>query len=134
MATRRHMLSADLAGYSHRSTPRKQRTFNYTDVFFFQDGGLWNKSRHYRPQPQSPQLQWIGKYFIPMGSQPFHPDKANYVLEHEIAKYAQPFIYQVLWTDAEGRLRSQPEDRWRPGRLNVYVNAQTGIIQDVEYF
>ena len=134
MATRRDLLSADLAGYSHRSTPRKQRTYNYTDVFFFQDGGIWNKSRHYRPRPESPELKWIGKYFIPIGSQPFHPERDNYVMEHDIAMMARPNIYQVLWTDAEGRLRSQPEARWRPGRMNVYVNAVTSIVENVEFF
>lgn len=134
MATRRHMLSSDLAGYSHRSTPRKQRTYNYTDQFFFQEGGIWNKNRYYRPKGGSPELEWIGKYFIPMGAQPARPDVPNYAMEHEIAMWARPNIYQVIYVDDEGNFRTQPEAAWRPGRLNIMVNMNTDKIVDVQYF
>lgn len=133
MTTRRHLMTADLAGYSHSFTPRKQRTYEYTGQFF-QGGGIWNKNRYYRPKQDSPQMQWIGKYFIPWGSQPANRDADNYVTEYEIAMYARPNIFQVLWTDAEGMLKSLPEAELRPGRMNIFVNAATNIISDVQYF
>jgi hypothetical protein len=127
------MMVADLAGYSSQFSPRKQRTFEYTGQFF-QGGGIWNKNRYYTPQPDSPEMKWIGKYFIPWGSQPANPNASNYVLEHEMAEWAKPYIYQVLWTDGEGNLKSLPEAELRPGRMNVFVNAVTNIISDVQYF
>jgi hypothetical protein len=128
------MLSSDRAGYSHRFTPRKQRTYEYTTQFFFQDGGIWNKNRYYRPAGKSPELQWIGKYFIPMGSQPARPEKDNYAMEYDIAQWANPNIYQVIYVDDDGNFRSQPEASWRPGRLNIMVNVNTDLITDVQYF
>jgi len=133
MATRRHLLPSDLAGYSHRFSPRKQRTYEYT-AHFFQDGGIWNKNRYYRPKPQSPELEWIGKYFIPWGSQPANPNADNYITEYDIALYARPNIYQVLWTDANGELRTLPEAKLRPGRMNIFVNVSTMKVSDVQYF
>jgi hypothetical protein len=133
MAYRRAFLSADLNGYSHIFSPRKRRTHEYTGIFF-QDGGIWNKNRYYRPKPDSPEMKWIGKYFIPDGAQPYDRNTDNYVMEHDIALFARPYVYQVIYVDDEGNFRSQPEAAWRPGRLNVMVNAKTNIIADIQYF
>ena len=133
MSARRHLTRPDGFSYSHIFSPRKQRTYEYTRLTWA-DGGTWNKNRHYRPSPQSPELKWIGKYFIPMGSRPYNENADNYVMEHDIALWARPNIYQVIYADANGSFISKPDSMWRPGRLNVIVNASDNTIMDISYF
>lgn len=126
----------------HVHTPYKQRTYLSAGTSTsYQDSMLYGRKLE---NPLSafdeldPDLQkWVGKVIIINGEQPRMG--AQYVLETEIAKYARPHIYRVLYTgepdimtseykDAVVRLRSKPNVTYRPERLNIFVNQQNKIV------
>ena len=89
------------------------------------------------------QRSWIGKYFIAEGKYPGNPAMQNYVMEFEIARYARPYTFRVLFTgppntpqymsrSTEIMTKSKPHHDFRPGQLNILVNTQ-GVIVDVIY-
>jgi hypothetical protein len=147
MSRRRFVNSHNVVNF-HDWTPQKGRSVMSENAF--QPTNLYRKNI-YKPESSSDGLDavqesWIGKYFIPDGSQPKHPERDNYVLEREIANYLRQrrWQYQVLFVGrpnagkymARGTgidVVSKPDVLYKPSRMNIFVTTDDKI-QKIEFF
>ncbi len=108
---------------SVRSTVRKSGSY-YADNAR-QQSRLYNDTR-YRPL-----TDWIGKYFIPIGSFPRDPHMLNYISEYEVMKKTGSYAYRIAYVN--GSKKSKPSIEYRPAQLNLILNPDN-LILDVLYF
>lgn len=133
---RRQVLSHDRDNH-HQHTPRKQRTYQaYTLATRDQDTVLYGNKMTTSIVPfeqlEYKLQEWIGKEIVIDGESPLMGNK--YVYENEIARYARPNVYRILYTassditKAMQMLRSKPSVEYTPSRLNVIVDDRNKVI------
>jgi len=144
MSQRRHLLSHDAVNF-HDWTPQQSRS-----IMTVRDAQTTNLYRSIdRPESGADKLDpvrasWIGKFFIPDGYLPAHPEKNNYVYEKEIANLTKPWTFQVLFIGLPGAPKymarstgidtvSKPDAEYHPNRTNIFVDYKD-IIRKVEFF
>ncbi len=88
-------------------------------------------SRLYNKSVSRPQTDWIGKYFIPIGSFPRDPYYHNYVSENEVIKKTGRYAYRIIYTNGIGM--SKPSIEYRPAQLNIILSPDN-VILDAAYF
>lgn len=149
---RRIQLPNELPDRSYNMSPRKQRGYGPPGVFLQQGDPttakytlpaigmygqreLYNKHRHFVPQSSgsipkhyATNYRWltaqVGKVFIPTGYVPYSPEKNNYVFEKDIAIYAKPYNFNILYAG-----RTKPMYDYLPEQLNVVLNEKNVIIE-----
>lgn len=140
MSIRRHLLPVAGVDQTRETSPRKATTYNYPRDFIHNPGVdnlnryVGSKHNHYIPKSPTPESKFRGKYFVPDGYRPQNPCADNYVTEKEIALFARPNIYQVIFASSAEDWISKPESYLRPGRMNLIVDPRDYKILDVEYF
>ena len=147
---RRIQVPNELPDNSHFYNPRKLRSYGAPG--FFTNSSTYlptlgpldlisqeeNKHRHYIPEspntvPKKFALNYswlnaqIGKVYIPVGYLPGNPSKNNWVSEKEIAIYAKPYDFNILYEN-----RSKPMADLQPSRLNIVLDLNN-VIRNV-YF
>jgi len=153
MAARRQVLSHDdwvHPQFYQQTTPRKWRTVNYaTNVSTNLDSpgyqsSLFHQQNHgyYTPNKENVESTWVGKKLLAWEGesvssyvQQIREMKygAGAISEYEIAMFARPRIYRILYVDANGNWRSKPDVSYRAGRLNIMVGPDD-VIKSVGYF
>ena len=136
---RRQLISDELR-YSHQTSPRKTRTLR--------SGGVFLPTILYRNDMEVDMTNnWVGKEFIPWNGEFILPyvrsvylmkNNPNIVSEFEIANFAKPNIYRVLYVIIDPRtgkliMKSKPSVEYEPGRLNVLLTPDN-IIRKIAYF
>ncbi len=91
----------------------------------------YQQSRLYESTRFRPATNWIGKYFIPIGSFPYDPHTMNYIHEYDVMKKAGSYAYRILYIN--GEKKSKPSIEYRPAQLNIILNPDN-VILDVVYF
>jgi hypothetical protein len=126
-------------GWDAAMTPRKWRTIYASNAF--------QPTWLYRKQVYEPGSEWIGKYFIPVDSQPTYPDKQNYVMEYDIMRKSGMYNYRILYAaenttkngfnprpgDPKWVIKSKPSIEGRPGQMNIILDTNN-IILAVQYW
>jgi hypothetical protein len=141
-------------------TPRKWRTVAGSSLH---TGTILGKDKVFRARVGDPAYNWVGRRLVQWdgesiwdygwqlqslresawregstygemrtgrGNQATIPDIIH---EYDIAKATRGNIYRILWM-RDGRLVSQPTIERIPSRLNLYVDANTMIVQGAEYY
>jgi len=111
------------------------------------------RAEAYKPQSgalDKYQTSWIGKRLIYSGQTP-GPTETEYVYESNIARYALPYSYRIIYinsdtVDIENLMfyddkyireilpaRSVFTVEYRPARMNILVDLKN-IIRDIRYF
>lgn len=126
-------------GWDAAMTPRKWRTVYASNAF--QPTWLYSTRSYTPPNP------WIGKYFIPAGSNPAFPNKDNFVMEYDIMRRAGMYTYRILYAvknnkkngfnpesgEAKYIIKSKPSVEGRPGQMNLILDTNN-VILDVQYW
>lgn len=145
---RRQLISDELR-YSHQTSPRKVRTYGATGLF--QPTILYRGDVTTAPSNK----RWVGRILAPWNgniiqsyirSVQLGRNNPEVVSEFEIANFAKPHIYRILYTDTPGdpastvpgfngiSIKSKPEVLYIPERLNIIVNPVNNMILDTAYF
>jgi hypothetical protein len=153
MTARRQVLSFDSLvhpEFYHQTTPRKWRTYNYTTNVSAGTGSssyapsiLYQSGKGFAiPAEGSTERTWIGKklsYWTgdSITSYVKQIRELKYgkgiIGEYEIATFARPNIYRILFVDEKGIWKSKPEISYQAGRLNIIVGPDD-VIKAVAYF
>ena len=138
---RRDLIIQDLR-YSHRTTPRKQRTYAHSTAY--QSSTLYRSLRgHSTPMIETKLSdrgdgikKWIGKLFIP-SHESENPEIINikarsreFVTENEIAQFARPNYYRIFRVRDE-KVVSKPKIL-NGYELSIFLDENDKIL-DVRY-
>lgn len=135
---RRQLISDELR-YSHQTSPRKTRTVQGSSLFqptllYKSDVAVFDPS------------DWVGREFVPWNGENIESYKRSvflgtnnpdYVSEFEIANYAKPNMYRIVYViRCQGHLyfKSKPNIEYIPSRLNLLITPSDNIIRKVAYF
>jgi len=127
--------------FYHQTSPRKWRSYTSAATY---SPSIYNKCGNGCKQPELTPMEhsWIGKKILywtgdSISSYVKQVRETKYgknsIGEYEIAKYARPNIYRILFLDQDGKIKSKPEVSYRPGRMNILVDTND-IIRGVLYF
>jgi len=132
MSLRNIQHSQDLR-YNHGHTPRKARTVTYSDQF--QPTHFYRK-QIYIPSKNEKQSEWVGKYFLPIGSTNNCIPSCMVISEHDVRRHAGMYSYRVLYADVSNgqiHIQSKAAMEGRPGQLNLIMDTNNKILK-VEYW
>jgi hypothetical protein len=142
--------------FYHQTTPRKWRTSSgsgfistnlntpgYIPSWLWQDNTNGQAQRGYfEPEKTTSQHAWIGKKLLYWNGESLDSYVAQIrqlkygpaaIGEFEIAQFARPNDYRIIFVDKNGNWRSNPNISYQAGRLNVLVGPDD-IIQKIAYF
>jgi hypothetical protein len=129
MAWRRQVISNDdlvHPAYYHQTTPRKWRPIESTriisriapeiDLAYARNNWVGKRLAYWNGES-------LPSYIYYLGTLP-----VNVVSEFEVAKFARPYSYRILFADHLGHIKNKLDWENIPGRLNLIVNPQDIII------
>jgi hypothetical protein len=133
---RRQVLSHDdlvHKEFYHQTSPRKWRTYGSAKNYI--------PSIMYSGIPKGIDSSWVGKKIIYWNGdsvksyirQIRETKYGDSISEYDIARYARPNIYRIIFVDNNGIIRSKIETSYQPSRMNIFVNDKD-IITKISYF
>lgn len=160
MVSRRQLLSYDdwvHKPFYHQTSPRKWRSYDYsknvpdyTPSLLYTGSCGWARDGEHtcgragimRAANDAPGY-WIGKKLIYWQGESLDSfvqqvrlmkfSKENAISEFEIAQFARPNTYRIIFVDNAGIWRSKPDTTYRAGRLNLFIGPDDRI-RGVGYF